>query len=319
MTFSFRPARMALTIALLTGVASGAFAQDNKPADPAAPAAAATPVAPAPDTVVATVEGVNVTQADLDLAISNLDQQIARMPEEQRRAAALSAIIEMKLMAKEARAKGFDNDPEHIRRMGFLQDRSLHMMVFEKEVGANVTDEQVRARYDKEIAAQPPVNEVKARHILVKTKEEADAVIKELESGKSFEEVANEKTTDPSGKGSGGDLGYFSAGQMVPEFEKAAFALNPGEYTKEPVKSQFGYHVIKVEDKRQQPPPAFDTVKEQVRGMLQREQYIDFARKLRAEAKVEITDPALKAAVEAMEAPKPEEGAEPAADQPAAQ
>ena len=147
--------------------------------------------------------------------------------------------------------------------MAFLQQRALHGELVEKGVVDKVTDAEVRARYDQEIANTPPVNEVHARHILVKTKEEAEAIIKQLDGGADFEKLANEQTSDPSGKSSGGDLGWFGPGQMVPEFDKAAFALEVGKYTKEPVQTQFGWHVIKVEDKRAKQPPAFDEVKDQ--------------------------------------------------------
>ena len=115
-----------------------------------------------------------------------------------------------------------------------------------------------------------------------KTKEEADAIIKELDGGADFQKLANEKTSDPSGKTSGGDLGYFGPGQMVPEFEKAAMALEVGAYTKEPVQTQFGWHVIKVEDKRAKQPPAFDDVKEQIRSVLLRDRYFELVKTLRA-------------------------------------
>src|SRR5690606_26426323 len=128
------------------------------------------------------------------------------------------------------------------KEMAFLRERALHNEFIEKKIAGAITDEEVRARYDKEIAATPPVNEVHARHILVKTKEEAEKIIGELNKGADFEKLAAEHTTDPSGKSSGGDLGYFGPGQMVPEFEKAAFALGVGEYTKEPVETQFGWH-----------------------------------------------------------------------------
>ena len=135
------------------------------------------------------------------------------------------AIIEIRLLAAKAVAQGLDKDPDFQRRMAFLQQRALHSELIDKDVGAKITDAGVRARYDKQMADTPPVNEVKARHILVKTKEEADAIIKQLDGGADFEKLANEHTTDPSGKTTGGDLGYFAPGQMVPEFEKAAFAL----------------------------------------------------------------------------------------------
>jgi peptidyl-prolyl cis-trans isomerase C len=171
----------------------------------------------------------------------------------------------------------------------------------EKEVVGKITDAEIQARYDKEIAATPPVNEVHARHILVKTKEEADAIIKQLDGGADFQKLANEHTADPSGKTNGGDLGYFGPGQMVPEFEKAAAGLEVGAYSKEPVQTQFGWHIIKVEDKRAQQPPAFDKVKEQVKSLLIRDKYFALVKEARANAKVDIPDADLKKAIDAAE------------------
>jgi peptidyl-prolyl cis-trans isomerase C len=251
--------------------------------------------------VIATIDGQPVTEADLQQALKDLDQQFARLPEDQRRAAALSAMIEIRLLAAKAVADGIDKTPEFQRRMEFLRQRTLHSALVETEVAGKITDAEIRARYDQEVAAQPPVNEVHARHILVKTKEEAVDIIKQLDGGADFEKLANEKTNDPSGKTSGGDLGWFGPGQMVPEFEKAAFALNIGEYTKEPVQTQFGFHVIKVEDKRAKQPPAFDEVKDQVKSLLLREKYFALVKSVRDAAKVDIADPALKQAVDALE------------------
>jgi peptidyl-prolyl cis-trans isomerase C len=253
------------------------------------------------DKVIATVNGQNITEADLALAESDLDPQFSRLPPEQRRAAALSAVIEIRLLSAKAAADGIDKKPDFQRRMEFLKQRALHSALVESDVAAKVTDEEIRARYDKETAATPPVNEIHARHILVKTKEEADAIIKQLDGGAKFEDLANQHTTDPSGKTSGGDLGFFGPGQMVPEFEKAAFALEIGAYTKQPVQSQFGFHVIKAEEKRAQQPPAFDQVKEQFRSVVLREKYFALVKSLRDAAKVDIADPALKTAVEAMD------------------
>lgn len=283
MIFQLRRARLNLCLAagILALTTGGLAAQEDK--------------------VIATVNGLNITEQDLAMAVSDLDQQFAKLPEDQRRGAALSALIEIRLVASEAVAKGLDKDPVFKRRVEFLQQRALHSEVVDKEIAAKITDEDVRKRYDTEIAAAPPVNEVHARHILVKTKEEADAIIKELDGGADFEKLANEKTNDPSGKTSGGDLGYFGPGQMVPEFEKVAMALDVGAYTKEPVQTQFGWHVIKVEDKRAKQPPAFDTVKDQIKSVLLRDRYFELVKTLRASAKVEVTDPELKKAVDAVD------------------
>ena len=300
-----RLAELALSVSLLAAIAFPAAAQETQPAEPA-PAEAAQPSAPAPaqpdpNKVVATIAGQPVTEADMALALASVDQQYAQLPPEQRRAAAFMAVLEIKLLAARAVAEGLDKDPDFEKRLAFLRDRALHSEVIDKDIAAKITDADVRARYDKQISETPPVNEVHARHILVETKEEAEAIIKQLEGGADFVALANEHTKDPSGKTSGGDLGYFAPGQMVPEFEKAAFALEVGGYTKEPVQSQFGWHIIKVEDKRTQQPPAFEDVKEQVRSLVLRERYVALLKTLREGGTVEITDPALKAAVDGVD------------------
>ncbi len=284
----------------LTGISSVAMAQDAGKTAPAAPAAA--PVDP--NKVLATINGAKITVKDVDQISADLDPQFARLPDEQRRLAALTAIIDIKSLAAKAEAEKLDQTPEFKARMQFLRDRALHNDYFKQQVVDKITDADIRARYDKEIAAMPAQNEVRARHILVKTKEEAEAIIKQLDGGASFEEVAKEKSTDGSAS-QGGDLGYFGPGQMVPEFEKAATALEIGKYTKEPVQTQFGFHIIKLEDKRVQQPPAFDQVKEQVKSILIRERYMELVKKDRGDLKVEFTDPetekAIKAATEAQQ------------------
>jgi peptidyl-prolyl cis-trans isomerase C len=307
MSLSFRRASLAslgLALGLSALCLSPLMAQETKPAqDATAPAAA--PAAPVdPNAVVATVNGEKLTEADLQLAEGELSQQFAQMPPEQRRAAALSAAIEIRVMAKKAVDSGLDKDADFLRRMAFLQARALHGEVVEKEVVDKVTDAEVRARYDQEIANTPPVNEIHARHILVKTKEEAEAIIKQLDGGADFQKLANEHTSDPSGKTSGGDLGWFGPGQMVPEFDKAAFALDVGKYSKEPVQSQFGWHVIKVEDKRAKQPPAFDDVKDQAKQAVIRDKYFAMVKELRAAAKVEIPDEKLKKDIDTLEGGK---------------
>ncbi len=256
------------------------------------------------DKVIATINGKNITEADLASAATNLDPQFSQLPPEQRRAAALSALIEIRVLSAKAEADGLDKKPEFQSQMEFLRQRALHSALVQSEVAAKVTDDQIRARYDTQVAGTPPVNEVHGRHILVKTKEEADAIIKQLDGGSDFQKLANEHTSDPSGKTTGGDLGYFAPGQMVPEFDKAAFALEVGAYTKQPVQTQFGWHVIKVEDKRAQQAPAFEQVKEQFRSLILREKYFELVKALREAAKVDVSDPELKKALEQMEKPQ---------------
>jgi peptidyl-prolyl cis-trans isomerase C len=270
------------------------------PSETQAPAAEAAKPTPPPDTVLAHVNGKPITQGDVELAETDLDPQFAKMPPEQRRAAALSALIEIRVMADKAVADGIDKDPEFQRRMELLRERALHSALVDKEVSGAITDADLKKRYDEEMAKQAPVNEVHARHILVKTKEEAEAIIKELDKGGDFEKIAKEKSTDGSAP-QGGDLGYFTEGQMVPEFAKAAFALPVGKYTEQPVQTQFGWHIIKVEDKRIKQPPAFDQVKDQLRQVVLRDKYFAMVKETRGAAKIDITDPDLKKEVDTMD------------------
>lgn len=292
-----------LATALLLSTAAGSvYAQDAA----AKTETAAKPAEKAdPSKVLATVNGVKLTQGEVDQASSDLDPQFARLPDDQRRLAALAALVDIKVLAAAAKTDKLDASADFKQRLEFLRDRALHNEYFQTAIVDKISDADVRGRYDKEIAAMPAKNEVRARHILVKTEEEAKAIIKKLDGGAKFEDLAKESSTDGS-SAQGGDLGYFGEGMMVPEFEKAAFALDVGSYTKEPVKSQFGYHIIKVEDKRQQQPPAFDQVKDQVRSILIREKYIEMVKKLRDAAKISYEDAdvakAMKEAADAQDA-----------------
>ena len=233
------------------------------------------------DAVVAKVGKLEITQSDLDLAIANLDPQLAQLPDEQKKVAALSGAIDVKLLAGNADGEGLKDDAEFKKRMAFIADRELHNIYFKKHVVDAVTEDDVKARYEKEIAALPKQEEVRARHILVKTEEEAKDIIKQLDAGKDFVELAKEKSTDPN-KSEGGDLGYFTKGRMVPEFEEAAFAMEKGTYSKTPIKTQFGFHVIKVEDKRDAAPPSLEEVGPQVRQLVMRDKYLEIIEKAKA-------------------------------------
>ncbi len=263
----------------------------------------------ADDAVVAKVGNLEIHQSELDLAVANLDPQLAQLPDDQKKVAALSAAIDVKLLASDATAEKLDQTDDFKKRMQYLTDRELHNAYFKKHVVDTVTDADVKARYDKEVAALPKQEEVHARHILVKTEDEAKDVIKQLDAGKDFAELAKEKSTDPN-KDDGGDLGYFTRGRMVKEFEDAAFSLEKGTYSKTPVKTDFGYHVIKVEDKRDAPPPPFEQVQDQVRQLVMRDKYLALLNDAKAKAKVEITDETLRKGYENANK-QPEPGAEP--------
>lgn len=251
--------------------------------------------------VLAKIGDVEITEAEVNMAGVDLDPQFAKLPPEQKKLAAIAALIDIKAMAIKGGEAKLDQTDSFKTRMAFLRDRALHNAYFESEVIQKVTDEEVRARFDKEIAATPPQNEIRARHILVKTVEEAQGIIKQLDGGASFEELAKAKSTDGAAA-QGGDLGYFGSGQMVPEFEKAAMALEIGAYTKTPVQTQFGFHVVKVEDKRAKQPPEFDKVKDQVKNVVLQENYIKRVKAIRDELKVEYVDAEVKKGMDASEA-----------------
>lgn len=295
--------RVLLGALLLSTTALPALAQDGTPATPPAAAEPADP-----DAVVARIGDSEITEGDLAAALADLGPQFNQLPPEQRRIAVLAALIDIRALSLEAQEAGLADDPLVERRIAFLRDRALHNAYFEREGVDAITDEDVRARYDSELAAMAPAEpseEVNARHILVATREEAEAIIDELDGGADFAAIATERSSDPGSGQNGGDLGWFGRGQMVPAFEEAAFALEPGSYTEEPVESQFGWHVIQTTEKRMAEPPAppaFEQVSEQVRQIVMRERYIEIVQAAREELNVEYEDPAVQAQIEAMEA-----------------
>jgi len=252
------------------------------------------------DSVIAKVNGVEITEREFALAEVEMVQQFSQVPADQRKAAILNALIDIKLLAAEALEEGLENSESFKARMAYNRSRWLHNEFFGEKVLKNITDEEIKTRYELEIKSIPQGVEVRARHILVKEEAEAKAIIAELDGGADFVQLAKDKSTGPSGP-NGGDLGYFGKGQMVPEFETAAFALEKGKYTKEAVKSQFGWHVIFKEDERDQEPPAFEQVKDQVRQTIAREKYFKIAQDARVKYKVEVLDEALKKGLETLQ------------------
>ncbi len=251
------------------------------------------PVVAQENKVVAKVGAIEITLGDLDQAVTDLAQQLQNVPEAQRRARALDTLVDVYSLAQKATAEGLDKDPVVKRQLALLRARALHNNYFQNKIRPTIKDEAIKARYEKEVAGAETPQEVSARHILVKTEEEAKEIINELDGGADFVELAKAKSTGPSGA-NGGDLGYFGAGRMVPAFEQAAFAMEKGQYTKEPVKTQFGYHIIKVEDKRSQPAPTFEATKDQIQQLLMTEAYAETIKKTREEIGVQILDESLK-------------------------
>lgn len=259
-------------------------------ADAAAPAAAPAPVSP--DTVIATVGDTPITEGDLNYVAEDLQQQLQSVPPDQHRAFLLSVLIDMRLMAKAAKDAGLDQSPDYKARLAYLEDSTLRREYFTQKILPTVDDAAIKAAYDKYVADFKPVEEVHARHILVANEQEAKAVKADLDAGKPFEVEAMSKTTDPSGKQNGGDLGFFQKGQMVPEFEQVAFSMQPGQVS-DPVKSQFGWHIIKLEEKRMSAPEPMEQLLPQLRQQAVFEAYDATMKTYKAETKVDIPDAAL--------------------------
>jgi len=175
----------------------------------------------------------------------------------------LDDLVDQRLLALEAVRRGLDRDGEAKRRLQAARERILGNILVENAISKAVTDEAIRRMYDEQAKLSPPGEEVRARHILVKTKAEAEAVIAQLKGGADFAKLALEKSIDPGSRLDGGELGYFSKDAMVEPFANAAFALKKGEIS-EPVQTEFGWHVIQVEARRKQAPPSFDEMRPRI-------------------------------------------------------
>ncbi len=228
------------------------------------------PGAAVPNPVVARVGDREIHQSDLAAAAAGLPEQFRGLPPQVLYPMLLDQVIDREALVVAARKQGLENDPKVKEQVRAADDRVLQNALLAREVGPTLTEAAVRARYDQEYAGKPGQEEVHAEHILVPTKEDAEKIIQELKGGADFADLAKKNSKDP-GAANGGDLGWFKKGDMVPAFADAAFSLRPGEVDPKPVQTQFGWHVIKMLDKRQAPPPTLDQVQEQIRQQLIRE------------------------------------------------
>lgn len=248
-----------------------------------------TPLAASAETVVAKVDGMDITEQDIAVAAEDLAEAVQQMPEEKRRDYYIAYLADLRLASKAAREAKLDENAEFKRRMAYRNDKVLLEEYLAVEARKLVTEASMRALYDESVKQMKPEQEVRARHILVETEDAAKAVVVRLKAGEDFAKVAGEVSKDPGSGAEGGDLGYFTKERMVPEFSTAAFAMKVGDIS-DPVKSQFGFHVIKVEDIRERPVPGFDEVKGQIEQYLTRKSQQDAVMALRAKAKIERVD-----------------------------
>ena len=220
-----------------------------------------------PKVPVASVNGEEIFLDEVMALTDRLPAEMRRQPLETYFDRLVDDIIDSRLAAAAGNEAGLTEDPEILRRMSIAAQRVLAEAWIGQEIRKRVTDADLKAAYDTYIADTGSREEVKARHILVAEKQTAEDIIKQLDGGADFIALAKEKSTGPSGP-NGGDLGYFGRGAMVPTFEAAAFALAAGEYSKTPVQTQFGWHIILLEDKRTAEPPSYAELEPQLRQNL---------------------------------------------------
>src|SRR4051794_11290673 len=238
--------------------------------------------------VLAKVNGAEIRASDVALAEEELGPSLAQMDPATKKENVLSFLIDMKIVSKEAEDKKIADREDFKTRLTFARNRLLMDNLRASEGKAATPDENMKKVYEDAAKQISGEQEVHARHILVETEEQAKNIEDQLKKGADFAELAKKESKDP-GASDGGDLGFFTKDQMVPEFSAAAFALEPGKVS-DPVKTQFGWHIIKVEEKRTRKAPDFEQVKPQIETYVVRKAQADYVAKLRQAAKVERLD-----------------------------
>lgn len=241
-----------------------------------------------PEGTVATVDGIAITYNDVSLVEDELMAVYGQLPEEQRFQTLVGYMVNRILASEAAKKAGLADDADVAKLKAFMERKALQDVYIAKMLMERVGEDDVIAYYDKEIKNGPVEEEVRARHILLDNREAADAVVADLNAGADFAALAKERSKGPSGP-SGGDLGYFSKQSMVPAFSEAAFKLAAGE-TSPPVQTQFGWHVIRVEDRRNRPVPPLEQVRDQIYQLLISEAQRDIYDEMRAKAAVDLVN-----------------------------
>lgn len=270
---------------------------ENKPVDPMD--GVSTDPAPAPEEnavvvepgnpVVAKVDGKDITRVDVYRYIKSMPQNLQQLPAQTVYPLALEQTINTRLVQNRANAANLMEDPEVQTQIDMAKQQIVRNVYLQREVEKEVSDADVKKAYDEFVGKQPDVQQRRASHILMETEAEAKAAIKRLEEGADFAALAKELSTGPTGP-KGGDLGYFAKADMVPEFAEAAFAMKKGDVSKEPVKTQFGYHVITVTDARTQPKPTLEEMKPAIEAELRRGKLEEMLARWRKGADIEQFD-----------------------------
>ena len=271
-------------LAFACGATASALAQSTAPAQPVADTDSRES-----EPVVATVNGTKIYYGDVLRARQSLPAEYQSVPLEMIFGALLNQLVDQRLVALAAREAKIDEDPIVQDQLRALEEQVLQQGYLRRQIEPELTAEKLQARYDAQYKGQSGPEEVRARHILLETEEKAREVLADIRGGADFAEAAKTHSTGPSGP-RGGDLGFFQAGQMVPAFSDAAFAMQAGEVS-EPVQTQFGWHIIKVEERRAAPAPAFEDVADELRTEVQREVVAKVVSDLREGATIETFTP----------------------------
>ena len=256
--------------------------------------------APAEDPVLATVNGEEILESEVRATQQGLPQQYRQLPFEMLKADLLAREINQRLLMDAGREAGLAEDEEVKAQLAELERRLIAETYLDRALNDAITDDAVDAKYEEFLETNEPEPQVHARHILLESEEDAKAIIAELDDGADFAELAKEKSTGPSGP-NGGDLGFFNRADMVAPFADAAFAMEAGTYSSAPVQTQFGWHVIKVEEKKEGTQPSLDEVRQQLVAEITRDAFNELVEGLRADADIvnHVEIEAAKAAEEA--------------------
>lgn len=239
--------------------------------------------------VLAKLYGDEVKRQDVLALVNTMPAQMQQIPPEQLFSLALEQIINNKIIDNNAASSGLENDSEVLKQLEGIKVQIVRNKFLENAVKSKLTDERLKTEYEQYLTNFPDVEEVKVAHILVDNEKLAKELIGKLNKGAAFADLAKENSQDGSAEG-GGDLGYFSKTDVVPAFAEAAFALKAGTYSKAPVKTDFGFHIIKVDEKRNRPPASFAEAKPYMEQELQRSILDEMIKELRADVAIERFD-----------------------------
>ncbi len=283
--------RLAAGLIAATSLCTPALAQTAPQRAPAPGATAPAPAATAADPVVATVNGKPIHMSDVRGAMAGLPEQARSMPPQMLYPTLLNQLIDQQALADEARKEGLEKDPAVQAAIAHATDQVLQNALLRREISPTITDAALQAKYDQDYKNKPGEQEVHARHILVKTEDEAKQIIGELQKGGDFTAIAKQHSTEPGAAQSGGDLGWFKKDDMLPEFSAAAFSTKPGTIDPSPVHTQYGWHVIQVLASRTAPPASFDQAKDQIRQQIIQAGIQKAVQQAQASAKIERFNP----------------------------